>query len=498
MAGVWMSTTKFKALAICFLAAFLRLTAFGQTPTTSELLQKGIYLQETVGDLDGAIKVYRQIVQMARQSRVNAAQAEYRLGMCLLKKGRQAEAAEAFQKLIKEYPEQTDLVAKARPYAASVEHAPVPARMNGPPPQISVSRPGELKLLPAAWKDGEVLEYTRKNQTDSTSTAFTIWRSFQNPDSERWLYEERAVGLFDRLEFDPETMQPARLFEANSNHSFRLSYQRQTAQIVESDGKRLAPIDLQGRVFDAREIPAILPRLPLAKGYKVTLPLFWASSGSVSKYEFAVVGEETIRVPAGEFHCYIVEESDLTSNAFAFEKFWISNDAARLIVRSDRQGWSDELDLPPQNNPEESIYRDDDTGVSFKVPAGWKIEKPPRGEEFVRWYLRDLHSSAFVTLRVFPYEAGDFTPEQLRSELEKSLAENNVVTVRPESWWTRQIAGHAAASCIEDLPRYHQVRYQAWVRTGASAADMFADADPQSLNALRPTFDAIIDSLVIK
>jgi len=110
----------------------------------------------------------------------------------------------------------------------------------------------------------------------------------------------------------------------------------------------------------------------------------------------------------------------------------------------------------------------------------------------------DLHSSAFVTLRVFPHEAGDFTPEQLRSEVEKSLAENKIVTVRPENWRTWQIAGHAAASCMEDLPRYRQVRYQAWVRTGASAADMFADADPQSLNALRPTFDAIIDSLVIK
>jgi hypothetical protein len=37
--------------------------------TTSELLQKGIYMQETVGDLDGAFKLYRQDVDMNRDSR---------------------------------------------------------------------------------------------------------------------------------------------------------------------------------------------------------------------------------------------------------------------------------------------------------------------------------------------------------------------------------------------------------------------------------------------
>src|ERR1017187_9226064 len=85
----------------------LRLDGAGQT--ASELLQKGIYLQETVGDLDSAIKTYRQVVQMAKESRDNAAQAQYRLGLCLLKKDQQAEAAKTFQQIIDLYPEQTDL-----------------------------------------------------------------------------------------------------------------------------------------------------------------------------------------------------------------------------------------------------------------------------------------------------------------------------------------------------------------------------------------------------
>src|SRR5215471_8725854 len=76
----------------------------GQSP--ADLLQKGIYTQETVGDLDGAIKIYRQIANSASQSRTYAAQAQYRLGLCLLKKGENGEAVKAFEKLMQDYPEE--------------------------------------------------------------------------------------------------------------------------------------------------------------------------------------------------------------------------------------------------------------------------------------------------------------------------------------------------------------------------------------------------------
>jgi hypothetical protein len=65
--------------------------------------------------------------------------AQYRLGVCLLAKGDTAEATKAFQAVIDNYPEQKDLVEKAR------EHV-----------------PGGLKLLPAPWTDGEVLELNMK------------------------------------------------------------------------------------------------------------------------------------------------------------------------------------------------------------------------------------------------------------------------------------------------------------------------------------------------
>ena len=88
------------------------LPAWGGSAST--LLEKGVYAEETVGDLDGAIKIYTQIIDDAKANRRYVAQARYRLGMCYLKKGKGEEALAAFEKVISEFPEEKRLVVEAR------------------------------------------------------------------------------------------------------------------------------------------------------------------------------------------------------------------------------------------------------------------------------------------------------------------------------------------------------------------------------------------------
>src|SRR5690349_5208639 len=123
-----------RQLALIILAAAL-MGLPAECQSTAELLQKGIYTQETVGDLDEAIRIYRQIINSASQSRTYAAQAQYRLAQCLLKKGENAEAVKAFQKVVQDYPDQKELVSKARVYV-----------------------PDEFTLLPVPWTDDELSE----------------------------------------------------------------------------------------------------------------------------------------------------------------------------------------------------------------------------------------------------------------------------------------------------------------------------------------------------
>jgi tetratricopeptide (TPR) repeat protein len=83
---------------------------FAQAVT--ELLQKGIYAQDTSGNFDEAIMIYRQIVNSASGQRDIAAQAQYRLAETYIRKGDLANAATEFQKLARDYPDQQALISK--------------------------------------------------------------------------------------------------------------------------------------------------------------------------------------------------------------------------------------------------------------------------------------------------------------------------------------------------------------------------------------------------
>src|SRR5688572_28243154 len=50
--------------------------------SSAELLEKAIYFEETTGDLDAAMKIYRQILEASDAQRGHAAQAQLRLGSC--------------------------------------------------------------------------------------------------------------------------------------------------------------------------------------------------------------------------------------------------------------------------------------------------------------------------------------------------------------------------------------------------------------------------------
>lgn len=101
-----MKTYRFAWLIV---AAAISVTA-AYPQTAAELMQKGIYTQETAGDLDGAIAIYRQIVNSGSAPRDLAAQAQYRLAQSLLQKGDLGNAATEFNNLARNYADYGRLV----------------------------------------------------------------------------------------------------------------------------------------------------------------------------------------------------------------------------------------------------------------------------------------------------------------------------------------------------------------------------------------------------
>jgi len=100
-----------RLLTVLVAAAFLSTSAAAQT--AAELLQKGIYAQDTVGDVDAALAVFRQIVKTPSSQRRYAAQAQARIVRCLLEKRNTSAASQEFEVLVRDYAEFKDIVSAA-------------------------------------------------------------------------------------------------------------------------------------------------------------------------------------------------------------------------------------------------------------------------------------------------------------------------------------------------------------------------------------------------
>jgi hypothetical protein len=97
--------TKYMAMV-----AAVALAIPGAAQTTAELMQRGIFAQETEGNLDQAIAIYRQIVQSASPQRDLAAQAQLRLTQALMQKGSLEQAAAEMQRLARDFSDQQAVI----------------------------------------------------------------------------------------------------------------------------------------------------------------------------------------------------------------------------------------------------------------------------------------------------------------------------------------------------------------------------------------------------
>jgi tetratricopeptide (TPR) repeat protein len=114
------------------LPRIVALTALGLAPalparaaeSPSVLLQKGIYAEETEGNVDAAIKIYQQIASEAAATRAIIAQAQYRLAVCYQKKGDKEQAIKLLEELVQQSPPDPTVSEKARETLAALGVSP--------------------------------------------------------------------------------------------------------------------------------------------------------------------------------------------------------------------------------------------------------------------------------------------------------------------------------------------------------------------------------------
>jgi Tol biopolymer transport system component len=120
-----------KAKSLMSAAAFgillLALSGFIQQ-SAEQLYQSGIYKEDVEGKLEEAIAIYQEIIKKYPQNNPVAAKALFHMGLCYEKVGNQ-EAQKAYQRLIADYPGQKEEVALAKGRLAEL------TKMAGPAPQ---------------------------------------------------------------------------------------------------------------------------------------------------------------------------------------------------------------------------------------------------------------------------------------------------------------------------------------------------------------------------
>src|SRR5436190_9683202 len=108
--------TTILIVEVLFSAVVLVGAATNEPMTT---LQKGLFEEEANHNLGAAIQAYQAVVEQFNKDRKLAATAIFRLGECYRKQGATNEAAVEYQRVLREFGDQTELVALSRAYLAA-------------------------------------------------------------------------------------------------------------------------------------------------------------------------------------------------------------------------------------------------------------------------------------------------------------------------------------------------------------------------------------------
>ena len=93
-------------------AAVCAALAFQNSAPYKVLFEKARFTMETKGDLEGAVELFDEIIKKYPNARDYAAKSLYLMGICYEKLGKQQaqKAHAAFQRVVSDYPEQTEEV----------------------------------------------------------------------------------------------------------------------------------------------------------------------------------------------------------------------------------------------------------------------------------------------------------------------------------------------------------------------------------------------------
>ena len=307
----------------CLAGCLLMLAGSVPAETPSELLEKAKYKEETAGDVDAAIGLYREIIKTATANRHAMAEAHFRLGQCLIKQGKKDEGLKILKTLQEQYPDEKELVAAA-----------------------SKMTQDKLAISSAPWADKEAFTLSMKLLAGNEIGYLSYEASLlQNNGKECWEIvgqQGLSVGGFfqiTRVVADKDTFAPITGLTSNTlmgEYLAEYAPEKVKLAVKSPQANTTKEIPISGAVYDNEQVLFMIRRLPLAEGYKASFTIFTVQAATAVECRIEVAGKEKKKTPAGEFECFKVQLEGWVGQTRALQHFiYYSTDAKHQVVYYD-------------------------------------------------------------------------------------------------------------------------------------------------------------------
>jgi len=341
------------------------------------LLQEGIYAEEAEGNLDKAMGIYSQIREKYNDVERVSARATYQLGLCNLKKGDNKKAAELFEEVVGYYPQQTVMVKMAQ---EQLNKLGVKKTAEG----ASTEKKAEpLKLEPAPWVDGEVMELRLKSPA-GVEYGTIIYSAKHNKNNWQIIshmhVSEGSVSQYTYVEADANSFAPIYGQTTNWTGNFAAEYSKNNVKLTTDtqDNKNTRDIPVNQVVYDNEQVLYLIRRMPLAEGYEGSFPIFTVQGSAIVECRIKVLAVEDVNVEAGTFKCYKTDLSVYSQEVKSLQHtLWFSADEHKYLVKYDVGGTATmEMKQVSQRAKDMPIILESaEPAFSITIPADWQSYK---------------------------------------------------------------------------------------------------------------------------
>ena len=344
--------------------------------------------------------------------------------------------------------------------------------------------PGNAAVLSVPWGSTEVSQLNIKR--DGMFTGETLYYSvnptFNTPHQSilKWELKTRNTTRSATLTVDSDSLRAI-------GNGFRRLESNDELGDAAADPFGGPAIDVQQSVF-------LMRRLPLAVGYKTTLPTtsFTLGQKVPKQVELAVTGIEAVQVTAGKYNCYKVSIGSLG------QTFWIAVDESRPLVKF--QSGKVEAVLVKTWGPGSGL----DAVLAPLSPLGWRAGANfDTGATATTSVNRENTGAVFQVRMTKVYTPAPEIAEALQQVIADQVKRHQGTDfkVRPDSVQTRLVNGQQTLSYIADISengpdKPKTTYYEVWIRTESTSIELFTNAaNGIGFAVQRWWFEPVIDAV---